>query len=134
VVLPLAVIAANDDPAVVAGHAVVASLGPGGQDPLNALLDSAGLDATLRLLARGTLPDDVLADAAAALTQAPFLPPASSETAAAFALAALPTGPYLRAIDPDGQQFGNLPAPAGAASEPILSDGDWLALRGICDV
>ena len=75
------------------------------------VLDHLGLGASLRLLTTGRLSDAAEERAARALvTEAP-------EAVDEGALADLMAAARIR---------------TDAESEPVLSDGNWLALRGIC--
>ncbi len=140
--LPGGIIALNrsavedpEDPAVTAGHVVAAAATVRVQDPLEPLLRQAGLRATLRLLTTGDLPPGTLNDYAEVVVAA--RPPAvpDEEMVPTFGNALVPTTPYAYAVDLTGETvLGLIEADpmAGREVPQILSDGDWVALQGIC--
>lgn len=124
----------HETPEVVAGY-LLAEHVAGKGDPLLALLDWSGTGAALTLLTRGTVPPDRLASYAEALLARPPQRPDDARLAAAFAAAGLRIAPYAYARDVTGESTLSLieadPVPPEAA-RPILSDGEWVALQGIC--
>lgn len=135
VILSRSVVEDHESPQVVAGHLLAEAERAARHDPLQALLGHAGLVATLRLATTGTLPGDALSDYAEALMTAPPAPVAPAALAARFRAAGVPLSPYAYALDVTGE--GTLPLieadpiPPDAAV-PLLSDGEWVALQGIC--
>jgi hypothetical protein len=90
--------------------------------------------ASFRLLTTGALPDDLLR---AHIEDVVLAPPIRAEEAAlieAFKTHRVRISPYAYAIDPSGEQ--TLPLieadPFAVTPEPVLSDGHWIALQGIC--
>jgi len=133
VVLPAAAIAATDDPFVLAGD-VVATLAAAEGDPLRPVLDSAGVTATMRLLATGELPASSLqAHADRMLSTLP----AEADTdrlIAAFSAAGLPVTPWAQATQPETAMALIEADPlAGQQPVPVISDTEWVGLQGICD-
>ena len=135
VLLARSVIETHDDPLVAAGFILAEDERARHRDPLLALLESAGLFATLKLLTTGEMDDAVLArygEAALLATPAPL--PAEA-LLARFEAAGLSASPYAHALD--GRQESRLalieadPVPLSATRLPI-SDGDWVSLQGIC--
>ena len=127
----------HDAPDVAAGHVVAARLRAIERPPLETLLGSAGLLATLRLLATGRLPDETLDAHAAALLTATPLPPSDAALLAAFGRIGLRARPYADARDITGESVLGLIeadpfAPPAAMPSPLLSDADWLPLQAIC--
>lgn len=104
-------------------------------DPLRVLLERAGVMATLRLLTTGQLDDKVLrAHAEYLLTAAPF-DIADERLLAAFEYAQVPSRPYAYALDITGERTLTLieaDPMAGKTPEPVMTDGQWVRLQGIC--
>lgn len=135
VVLDRAMVELPEDPAVPAGHILIARTRAAGADPLEALLRRAGPVATLELLTSGRLGDGPLRREAEALLRATPPLPATEAITAQFARAGVPLTPWARDYDITGESV--LPlieadqiSPQQAA--PLLSDGDWLSLQAIC--
>ncbi|MGR3714093.1 MAG: hypothetical protein ACU0A6_13350 [Shimia sp.] len=121
-----------EEPDVVAGFVIAAQTATG--DPLRRLLENSGMIASFRLLTTGALPDDLLR---AHIEDVVLAPPIRAEDAAlieAFKTHRVRISPYAYAIDPSGEQ--TLPLieadPFAVTPEPVLSDGHWIALQGIC--
>ncbi len=135
VVLGRAMVESPQDPAVVAGMVLAATTAMQGRDPLEPLLDHAGLPTTMRLLTTGDLPPDVLASYADVALRTIEPGPATDTLIAAFAAAGIPSTPYAYALDPTGET--TLPLietdpMAGRPTDPILRDSAWISLQGIC--
>ncbi len=135
VVLGRAMVELPQDPAAVAGMVLAATTALPDGDPLEPVLDHAGLAMTLRLLTTGDLPPDVLASYAEVALRSPAPAPATNALFAAFADAGIPSTPYAYALDPSGETtlplIENDPM-AGVATDPILRDSAWVSLQGIC--
>lgn len=125
ILLNRALIETPEDPAVTAGYILTEDLRARNLDPLERLLRSAGPVASFRLLTTGALPEDVITAYAAELMQAPPPAPDADALAARFADAALDPAPFAAAI-------GTAIASAPVATRPLISDGEWVALQGIC--
>ncbi|MDZ7710149.1 MAG: hypothetical protein U5K36_08835 [Roseovarius sp.] len=126
----------HDTPAVVAGAIIAAHLRAEAHDPLARLLDDAGLREMLRLLATGSLSDDALRAHAEMLLKEPPAPVPDAALIAGFARWQVRTTPYAYARDVTGETVLGLIEADPFAREtdlpPILSDGNWLRLQGIC--
>jgi len=125
----------HESPAVVAGYLLAETERAARLDPLEALLNHAGVVAALRLLTTGNLPEGQLSAYAESLLTAPQSDPAPGPLLARFAAARVPSTPYAFAVDISGER--TLPLieadPISPATAPrILSDGSWVALQGIC--
>ncbi|MEY1556502.1 hypothetical protein AB3Y40_12795 [Yoonia sp. R2331] len=125
-----------DDPAIAAGFVLAAEEARKAQDPLLPILERAGFTNTVRLLATGDLPTDVLDRYAVDLIgdQAPSL----SETTllGAFETARIPSTPFGTYRQEKGQPVMELivnDPVQGTDFKEVLSDGDWVSLQGICD-
>jgi hypothetical protein len=135
VLLNRALVEDHEDPAVVAGYAIVERLRARAADPLRALLDHAGLRASFRLLTTGEITQDALAEYAAHLVSAQQIDPGMDVMLAGFAAAEVSSTPYAYARDITGETVLPLIEAdplAGKTPAPLLSDADWLRLQGIC--
>ncbi len=124
-----------DDPDVVAGYLLAERLRADLHDPIAELLEAEGLTASLRLLTTGGLPDTVLDRHAERLvTMAPVAVP-DDLLLARFDAAGLRSAAYAYAMDVSGETVLGLieadPYPSGTP-DPVLSDGNWIRLQGIC--
>lgn len=133
IVLPETLLTETEDPAVVAGHVLATAASRDEHDPLDALLREAGFGTVLRLLTTGDIPTEKLQAQARHLAVTPT--PRADETLllGKFAEAGVPIGPWVRATGAAGLDAAVLVAaePAGSAG-PVISDGDWVSLQGIC--
>ncbi len=120
---------------VAAGYAIVENLRASQHDPLVQLLDQAGLMAAFRLLTTGDIPETVLSSYSEHLLIAE--PETVPEKAIVewFQNAEIRSSPYAYAIDISGETTLALiesDAAAAHSAKPILADGDWVSLQGIC--
>jgi hypothetical protein len=124
-----------DTPEVAAGYLIAEQLRATAGDGVLRVLRHAGLLATLRLLATGTLDDAALAGHAETLLSAPRPLIADEALLSAFAAAGVPSSPYAYALDPSGETTLALiegdPFAAGPP-RPVLADEDWVRLQDIC--
>ncbi|MBV6636126.1 MAG: hypothetical protein KI788_09500 [Mameliella sp.] len=124
-----------EDPDVAAGFVLAEAVRASETDPLAALLDHAGLVASLRLLTTGALPDGALSSYAEHLmAETPALPPVDP-LIAAFDHAEIRSTPFAYALDITGERTLALieaDPRAGDGSRQVLSDADWVRLQGIC--
>ncbi|MCR8722970.1 hypothetical protein [Frigidibacter sp. ROC022] len=124
-----------EDVSVVAGHVLVQDQAARDEDPLRRLLEQAGVFATLRLLATGTLSEATLAAHAETLVKSGLVLPPTAELVARFKAAGVPTTPFAYAMDITGETTLPLieadPVPPGEG-RPVLADSDWVSLQGIC--
>lgn len=120
----------------VAGAIIAAYLRAEAHDPMRQLLTDAGVWDVLRLLATGRIADAALRTHAEALLRNPPALPPDSVLIEGFARWQVPVKPYAYARDITGETTLGLieadPFARGADLPPILSDGDWLRLQGIC--
>ncbi|MBE0455343.1 hypothetical protein [Roseovarius autotrophicus] len=126
----------HDTADVVAGHIIAAHLRAERRDPLARLLTEVGLWEVLRLLATGNLSDEALRAYAETLLKAPPVPLPDAALLEGFARWQVPATPYAYARDITGESVLALieadPFPRETTPPPVLSDGDWLRLQGIC--
>jgi hypothetical protein len=125
-----------DDPAAVAGFIVASRAQTGGVDPLETLLQRAGLGVTFRMLTTGEIPADVLLQNAQVTLNAASLPLNNATVHNAFSTAQIPLAPYLSLLD---TTTGNMPdfGPdplEGQTLPAIMTDSAWVSLQNICNV
>lgn len=135
VLLNRSVIEDFEDPDVAAGFIIAETVRAQQTDPLAALLDHAGLAASLRLLTTGVLPDDALASYAEAVMTRTVPLPGAESLLAAFARAEVRSTPFAYALDMTGERTLALieaDPRAEEGSRPVLNDADWVRLQGIC--
>ena len=125
----------HEAPAVAAGFVLAEAERAAAGDPLLALLQEAGPFAAFRLLTTGRIPSAVLAREAERLMSMPPEPVGAAALVARFRAAGVSTAPYAYANDVTGEATLALieADPLRADPRPILSDGDWIALQGICE-
>ncbi|MBU3259201.1 hypothetical protein KPG71_04155 [Roseovarius sp. PS-C2] len=125
----------HEEPDVVAGYIVAERARLERTDPLDDLLKQAGLWATLRLMTTGGMDEDSLHRYAQHLLTAPRPALPDEALLQAFQTRGVRSTPYAYAQDISGETtLGLIEADPWAVQppEPLLSDGDWLRLQGIC--
>lgn len=130
-----AVVEDFEEPDVAAGFVIVQKTHAAITDPLRSLLQTSGTFSSFRLLTTGTLPDSMLKEYAEHLIIAPRPPLPTEMLVDAFAAHQVRARPYALAVDPSGETTLNLIEADQVIldQEPVLNDGDWVALQGICD-
>jgi hypothetical protein len=135
ILLPAQALDQTDGPDVVAGYVLAESLRAAADTPAANLLSYAGLIATVRLLASGSLGEGAVEGYAETfLAQAP-LPVSNDALIAAFKTAEVSASSYAFALDPTGQSVVELIQKdpyLGGSPRPVLDDGAWVSLQGIC--
>ncbi len=135
ILLSRAMIERQDGPEAVAGYALEEAARMAEVDPLIPLLDYAGTSATFRLLTSGALPEEAVEGYAAQMLRETPAPVAEDRLLGAFEAAGISSSPYAFARDASGESVLPLveadPFRAGSP-EPVLTDGDWISLQGIC--
>ncbi|MGR3468035.1 MAG: hypothetical protein ACU0CI_09155 [Shimia sp.] len=137
ILMPAGVIADHDGPAVLAGAIIAAQVASADGAAFERFLADIGPLSTARLLATGRVEDAALDAHAEALLRRPTPAPATEPLLAAFRAAEVPSTPFAYARDTSGEgTLGLIEGDPfdGVTPRPLLSDGDWLALRGICDL
>ncbi|MFN3936316.1 MAG: hypothetical protein ACK4KW_01955 [Gemmobacter sp.] len=122
----------QDSPDAAAGFVLAERLRAERRDPLVPLLRAAGVAATLRLLASGSLGAEAVAGYGRMLLAAPAEPLPPDAILRRFAEAGLAATPYALAVDPTGAATRALIDGDPGATRPIMSDNDWIALQSIC--
>jgi hypothetical protein len=125
----------HEDPGVVAGYVLAEHARRAAADPVERLLEDAGFLAAFRFLTTGDVPEEVLAEHAARLAEAPRPAVPAPALTEVFAGAGLPASPYAYAEDPSGETTLELiEADTVSAFDaiPALPDSAWVSLQGIC--
>lgn len=136
IALDRALVERLDDPAIAAGFVLAADRSRRLRDPLLPVLQDAGFVETLRLLATGDLSPEVLRGYAVDLIgdQAPILP--EGDLIPVFAAAKVPSSPFGQYRQARGQPVMDLIVadPMKDDDPPVvISDGDWVAMQGMCN-
>ncbi|MEM8773755.1 MAG: hypothetical protein AAGF53_01900 [Pseudomonadota bacterium] len=124
-----------EEPDVLAGYVIVEQLRGQLRDPLDELLEHAGVWSNIRLLTTGSVPQDALESYAEYLLVRSKPQPTDDMVLARFSRAAIRSSPYAYARDVTGEKTISLiEADPFAAKQPkpLLSDADWLQLQAIC--
>ncbi len=125
-----------DDPGVVSGYILAEQARAQDHDPMRVLLENAGMFATFKLLTTGVISSDRLKAYASDFVNTPVKSPDYLSLAAQFQELQIRAAPYAYAVDPSGKTTFELiqsDAPKGTALMPILTDGAWISLQGICE-
>lgn len=129
------VVESYEDPEIPAGFVVAEMQRAAARDPMDRLLDDAGIGAVLRLLTTGSLTAETLGDHARNLLSAEPAQIAAEPLLEGFRAAGVQSRPYAFARDITGETVLPLvegdPYPSGAP-EPVMRDADWLRLQSIC--
>ncbi|KNG94167.1 hypothetical protein [Pseudaestuariivita atlantica] len=126
----------TEDPNVPAGYVIAEAVRLTDHDPLDELLDHAGLFATIRLLTTGTLEQATLDAYAEHLVTADMPPLATERLLDGFRAAEISAAPYAYALDPSGETVLSLIEAdpfQGRTPRTVLPDSAWLRLQAICE-
>ncbi|KMW60677.1 hypothetical protein AIOL_000841 [Candidatus Rhodobacter oscarellae] len=121
-----------DTPDVVSGFVIAESLRLAQSDPIKDLLDETGAMTAARLLTTGDVPEPILAGYAETLMTQHAAAPDDQALLAAFRRARVATSPYAYARDMSGETTLALIEADPGSSVPVLPDGAWVSLQGIC--
>lgn len=125
----------SSTPDAIAGYILAATAQAALKDPMQPLLEKAGLMATVRLLASGAIAPDALTGYGQNLLAPPAISLPDEAQLAAFKAAKITAQPYAYALDSSGETTLPLieadPFPNGSKPE-VLSDTHWKALQAIC--
>jgi len=134
ILLNRAIVEDFEEPDVAAGYVLAAKADAAAHDPLRVLLEAQGPLTTLRLLTTGSLPEETLRGHAEDAVLAPAKHGDPEALLGLFSQYEVKSTPYAYALDPSGES--TLPLieadPFETSPRPVLSDGDWVALQGIC--
>ncbi|MBF9031040.1 hypothetical protein HKCCE3408_11605 [Rhodobacterales bacterium HKCCE3408] len=124
-----------ETPEVLAGYLLAEAERMDATDPVRELLERAGLMATFKLLTTGAMPTARLhEDATRRLTERHDRPE-DEAMLARFDAAGISSQPYAYALDVTGETvLGLIEADPmrGRLRNPLITDGDWIALQEIC--
>ena len=123
-------------PDVLAGYILATTTQAMLSDPMQPLLEKAGLMATVRLLASGVIATDALTGYGESLLTPPAITVSDETRLAAFNAAKITSQPYAYALDKSGETTLPLieadPFPTGSQPE-VLSVQHWQSLQNICE-
>ena len=126
----------QDGPDAVAGFILAERLREDAEDSMLDLLRAIGLRATFGLLTTGDLPAASLAGYGDLVLTRDRKPVDTADLLARFAEAGVPATPYAKVLDPTGGATADLiagdPYAVTPPPEPVIADGDWVTLQGIC--
>lgn len=125
-----------DNADVISGYILAEKQRAAQVDPLRRLLSEAGLMTTLRLLTSGKIPETALDSHSESLLTAWLAPADQTALIDRFVAAEVAIKPFAYAVDITGETTLHLIEADGVQVEitrPVLSDGDWVALQGVCD-
>jgi hypothetical protein len=124
-----------DTPEVAAGFTLAEDELARQADPLQELLTWTGMLSAAKLLVTGNIPEQDIAEYAQSLMLANYVTPPTLSLIGRFSEARVPSSPYAFALDVTGEKTLDLieADPIKPEQElPILADGDWIALQGVC--
>lgn len=124
-----------EDPEVPAGFILSEATAMRLKDPLDTMLRQLGLISSLRLLTTGGLTERDLQSYAEWLLVAPKATLDASDLIPTFTAAQIHSSPYAYALDVTGEKTLDLieaDPMSGQDIDPVLTDGDWVRLQGIC--
>ena len=124
-----------ETPDVLAGYILAEDLRRRNHDPMVRVVADAGFLADIRLLTTGELSDDALRRHAESIVASQPAKVPQSQLVQTFATRGVSGSAYAYAIDISGESTKSLieASPDPASLEPLLTDGDWIALQGICE-
>lgn len=122
-----------ETPEVVAGYVLAEDLRRTNEDPLARVLEFAGVRAALALLSQGKVPEASLKRMAEGVISMPQADVADADLIARLNAAAISGEAYAYARDFSGDTTTALLQAGATTAQPILEDGDWIALQRICE-
>jgi len=124
-----------EEPDIAAGYVIAERMRARKSDALDRLLAFGGPGASIRLLTTGELGDGTLSSYAEHLLSTPPGPIDNQTLLDGFRNWSVRSTPYAYARDISGESTLALIEAdpfSGRSPEPVLSDGDWVRLQGIC--
>lgn len=126
----------DDDPSVVSGYILAEKLRMQNTDPIKVLLRDVGVFATFKLLTTGNISPETLQEYAKHFVKTQQETISNADLLALFQATRIRSTPYAYAVDPTGETTLELVEADPFATQkpdPILKDGDWISLQGICE-
>ncbi len=122
-----------ETPESLAVHVLAEDVRRNHGDPVGRLLDVAGIKAVLVLLTEGKVPDDALSRMTENVVTTVPSPVPEDVLMARMAAAGIAIRADAIPGDIPGRPTAAIAAAVAPATLPVLSDGDWIALQGICE-
>ena len=119
-------------PEIVAGFILAEVTRSSLKDPILSLLEATGPMSAFRLLTTGDIPEETLAIYAETLLSTRPARVPHDPLLQSFAQARVSSKPYAFAVDISGETTLNLIEADPGIEEPIINDGEWVSLQGIC--
>ena len=121
-----------ETPEILAVYVLAEDIRRNHSDPVARLLHVAGIKNVLVLLTQGTVPDEALAGMAEHVVTAVPSPVPTDVLMDRIAAADMTIRANANLGDDPGQSTATVASAVAQATLPILDDGDWIALQGIC--
>lgn len=124
-----------EDPAVTAGYLLAEQWRRAQDEPLERLLRTSGLGATLHLMMTGDIAPQTLDTYVETLLVSPSRPVPDEALLSAFASHNISSAPFGYAVDVTGETTLALiegDPTQGKTPDPVLTDGQWITLQAIC--
>ncbi|MEE9387998.1 MAG: hypothetical protein V3U96_05280 [Paracoccaceae bacterium] len=134
ILLNRALVEDHEEIDVAAGYVLAENLRATDTDPLVRMLRQAGASTSFRLLTTGEISEKSLAKYAEYLLTSAADPVSDTALLKLFSTSKTRSTPYAYALDISGETtVGLIEADPGIQNAlPILDDGDWVSLQGIC--
>ncbi len=123
----------TETPEVLAVHVLAEDIRRNDSDPVVRLLHVAGVKAMLVLLTQGTVPDDAVARMAKHVVATVPSPVPTNVLMDRIVAAGMTIRTHTDLVDRPGQSAAAAATEAAPAPHPVLDDGHWIALQGICE-
>lgn len=131
-IVPRDLLEKQEDPLVLAGYLLAATTTAQTSDPLAPLLSHAGIQATFTLLTTGEMAADQLDSFAQTLLPGAFDLPPRGDLLDRLSQAGVPSTPLGQTLGAAGADLVRNDPITGQSPPPVLTDGEWVALQGIC--
>lgn len=122
-----------DTPEILAVHVLAEDIRRGLGDPVARLLHVAGIRTVLVLLTQGTVPDEAVTRMAEHVVTSVPSPVPTDVLMDRIAAAGMTIRANAGLADMADLSTGTVASAVAHATPPILDDGDWIALQGICE-
>ncbi|MYA89360.1 MAG: hypothetical protein F4X97_13090 [Boseongicola sp. SB0662_bin_57] len=122
-----------ETPEILAVHVLAEDIRRGYSDPVARLLHVAGIKAVLVLLTQGTVPDEAVARMAEHVVTTVPSPVPTDVLKDRVTAVGMTIRDSANLDDAPDQSTATVAAAVAPATLPILDDGHWIALQGICE-